>query len=56
MLMRERFERAVQEGDLPEGTECTTLARFVVMVVNGLAVQAADASYAPDPRNRWVHG
>src|SRR4029453_3938791 len=25
---RERFERAVRDGDLPEGTDCATLARY----------------------------
>jgi AcrR family transcriptional regulator len=44
MLIRERFERAILEGDLPEGTECSTLARFVVMVLNGLAVQAVSGA------------
>jgi len=38
---RKRFERAVQEGDLPEGTDCATLARYIAAVLNGLAVQAA---------------
>src|SRR5262245_5041045 len=37
---RERFERAVQDGDLPEGTDCATLARYIATVLNGLAVQA----------------
>src|SRR6476469_3180513 len=26
--LRERFERAVQDGDMPAGTECATLARY----------------------------
>ena len=39
--LRERFERAVQEGDLPEGTDGATLARYIATVLNGLAVQAA---------------
>jgi hypothetical protein len=36
----ERFERTVRENDLPEGSECATLARYVVTVLNGLAIQA----------------
>jgi hypothetical protein len=39
--LREWFERAVHEGDLLAGTDCATLARYVVTVLNGLAVQAA---------------
>ena len=42
--LRERFERAVQEGDLPEGTDCATLARYIATVLNGLAVQAASGA------------
>jgi AcrR family transcriptional regulator len=39
--LRERFERALRYGDLPGGTDCATLARFIATVLNGLAVQAA---------------
>src|SRR6202163_2766331 len=39
--LRDRFERAVQDGDLPAGTECATLARDTATVLNGLAVQSA---------------
>src|SRR5260221_703346 len=42
--LQERFERAVQEGDLPAGTECATLARYTATVLNGLAVQAASGT------------
>jgi hypothetical protein len=42
--LRERFERAVQEGDLPAGTDCASLARYVATVLNGLAVQAASGA------------
>src|SRR4029077_15183612 len=41
---RERFERAVRDGDLPAGTDCATLARYVATVLNGLAVQAASGT------------
>ncbi|MFX0593868.1 TetR/AcrR family transcriptional regulator [Melissospora conviva] len=40
-MLRERFQRAVDEGDLPEGTDAGLLARYVMTVTNGLAVQAA---------------
>jgi AcrR family transcriptional regulator len=42
--LRERFERSVQEGDLPAGTDCATLARYIATVLNGLAVQAASGA------------
>ena len=42
--LRERFERAVQDGDLPAGTDCATLARYTATVLNGLAVQAASGT------------
>jgi AcrR family transcriptional regulator len=41
---RERFERAVQDGDLPAGTDSATLARYTATVLNGLAVQAASGA------------
>jgi hypothetical protein len=40
-LLSERFQNAVKAGDLPRGTDCAARARFVVTVMNGLAVQAA---------------
>jgi len=42
--IRARFERAAREGDLPRGSDCATLARYVVTVLNGLAVQAASGA------------
>jgi AcrR family transcriptional regulator len=42
--LQERFERAVRDGDLPEGTDCATLARYIATVLNGLAVQAASGA------------
>jgi AcrR family transcriptional regulator len=42
--LRERFERAVREGDLPKGSDCAALARYVATVLNGLAVQAASGA------------
>ena len=42
--LRERFERAVQDGDLPAGTDCATLARYTATVLGGLAVQAASGT------------
>lgn len=45
-MLRERFERAKAEGDLPETADCATLAAYV-MAVHGLAVQAK-ASFRRD--------
>jgi len=41
---RKRFERAVRDGDLPAGTDCATLARYIGTVLSGLAVQAASGA------------
>ena len=41
---RKRFERATEDGDLPAGTDCATLARYTATVLNGLAVQAASGA------------
>ena len=38
--LRERFERAKEEGDLPETANCEALAAFVMTVTHGMAVQA----------------
>jgi AcrR family transcriptional regulator len=40
----ERFERAVQAGELRAGTDCATLARYIATVLNGLAVQSASGA------------
>jgi AcrR family transcriptional regulator len=42
--LRERFERAVQDGDLPGGTDCATLALYTATVLNGLAVQSTSGA------------
>ncbi|MFE3036437.1 TetR/AcrR family transcriptional regulator [Streptomyces canus] len=39
--VRERFERAVEDGDLPAGTDPGLLARYVTTFAYGIAVQAA---------------
>ena len=38
--LRRRFERARDEGDLPETADCAALAAFVCTVLHGMAVQA----------------
>ena len=39
-LLRQRFERARQEGDLPETANGAALAAYVCTVLHGIAVQA----------------
>jgi len=40
-LIQERFQRAVDDGDLPPGTDPALLARYVTTLTAGIAVQAA---------------
>jgi AcrR family transcriptional regulator len=42
--IRRRFQRAIDEGDLPANADAATLARFVATVTHGLAVQAASGA------------
>lgn len=42
--LRERFKQAIHEGDLPAGTDCSTLARYTATLLGGLAVQAASGA------------
>lgn len=42
--LRVRFTRAVAEGDLPAGTDPAALARFIVTIARGMAVQAASGA------------
>ncbi len=44
--LRERFERAAAEGDLPAHANPADLARYVATVTQGLSVQAADGASA----------
>jgi AcrR family transcriptional regulator len=41
VLLRDRFRRAVTEGDLPADADADLIARLVMTVGNGIAVQAA---------------
>jgi AcrR family transcriptional regulator len=40
-LLRRRLERAISERDLPAGADAPALARYVAVVMHGMAVQAA---------------
>ena len=39
--LRQRFARALAEGDLPQGADAADLARYVSAMLQGMAVQAA---------------
>jgi AcrR family transcriptional regulator len=49
--LRERFNRAVLDGDLPAKTDCATLARYIATVLGGLAVQAASGTSEKELRS-----
>lgn len=46
--LRDRFRQAVDEGDLPPGTDPGLLARYLMTVANGIAVQAASGASRDD--------
>lgn len=43
-LLRRRFRRAVEEGDLPAGVDPADLARFVFALLHGMAVLAVSSA------------
>lgn len=49
--LRKRFQRAVDEGDLPADADPDVLARYIVTVSNGIAVQAATGASRDDLRH-----
>lgn len=48
--IRERFERAQSDGDLPADADPADLARYVATVIQGMAVQAAGGARREDLR------
>ncbi|MGH6792567.1 MAG: TetR/AcrR family transcriptional regulator [Methyloceanibacter sp.] len=42
--IRQRFKRALKEGDLPKGTDPAVLARYLATVIEGMSVQAASGA------------
>lgn len=44
LMVKARFDRAVEEGELPDGTDTDTLARFYGAVVQGMSAQACDGA------------
>jgi AcrR family transcriptional regulator len=47
-LLRDRFRQAVDEGDLPPDADPELLARYLMTVANGIAVQAAGGTAHDD--------
>src|SRR3954452_321268 len=43
-MLRERFERAKSDGDLPATMDSADLARYVMTVMEGMAIQAASGT------------
>jgi AcrR family transcriptional regulator len=48
--LRERFQRAVDEGDLRADADPDLIARYVMTLANGIAVQASGGASAEDLR------
>ena len=46
--VRDRFERARQEGELPAGTDTCRLARFICTVMQGMSVQSCSGACRGD--------
>lgn len=46
--LRERFQRAVEESDLPADADPDLIARYVMTIANGMAVQAAGGAERED--------
>jgi AcrR family transcriptional regulator len=46
--LEERLSRAVDEGDLPPGARAADLARYVMTVAHGIAVQASNGVKRPE--------
>jgi AcrR family transcriptional regulator len=46
--LRKRFERAVEEGDLPKDADAASLARYVTTVSYGMAIQATGGASAEE--------
>ena len=46
--IQERLERSLSEGDLPPGSDPRALARYIVAVMRGMAVEAASGAKGRD--------
>ena len=43
-MLKARFKKARQEGELPADTDVSSLARFICAVMQGMSVQAASGA------------
>ncbi|WP_236795071.1 TetR/AcrR family transcriptional regulator [Amycolatopsis sp. GM8] len=50
MHLRDRFRRAVEEGDLPADADPDLIARYLMTIANGMSVQAAGGAARDDLR------
>jgi AcrR family transcriptional regulator len=48
VALKERFERARRDGDLPKSSDAGALARYLMAMSNGMAVQAAAGAGAKE--------
>jgi AcrR family transcriptional regulator len=48
LILRDRFARAIENGDLDEGASLSGLARYVVSVLTGMGVQATGGASRSD--------
>ena len=48
VALRKRFERAIEEGDLPARASAADLARYITTLTQGIAVQAASGATADE--------
>ena len=51
--LRERFQRAIEEGDLPAGADADLIARYLTTVADGVSVQATGGA-SPEDLHRVV--
>ena len=51
VVLRRRLQRAKREGDLPKNADPAELARYVMTVLRGMAIQGADGA-SPDQLRR----
>lgn len=48
--LRQRFQRAIDEGDLPKDADAGHLAQYITTIAQGMAVQAASGACCEDLR------
>ena len=51
LALRERFERARKQGDLPKSADAAVLARYIMTIANGMAMQATTGATEKELRD-----